>query len=328
MSTHIVEVVPVAMEPHPNADTLSLVKVFGYTCIVRTADWVGIERAAYLPVDSVVPETPEYAFLGGHRRIKAKRLRGIYSEGLLVPAPADSKVGDDVTAVLGIQFYDPDLFKDSKLSGPAPDTAEDPPGLAPKYTDIENLKRHGHLFTDGEEVIATEKIHGANARFTLRDGVLHVGTHRRWVKEGDSMWWQIARNYELKQKLEALESVGDWKDRGVLYGEVFGQVQDLKYGAKLGELFFVAFDFSVGGAYLHQDDFEAMCKEVSLPIAPVLYRGPFALDVLQELAEQPSSIAGGIREGLVVRPVRERITHFGRVVLKLISERYRLRKEA
>lgn len=37
---------------HPNADTLSIVDVFGgYPCIIRTGDFVDGDLAAYVPVD-------------------------------------------------------------------------------------------------------------------------------------------------------------------------------------------------------------------------------------------------------------------------------------
>ena len=80
-STHLVEVVPIRLEPHPNADSLSVVRVFdGYTCCVRTADWVGKTKGAYIPPDSVVDSSrAEFAFLAGHERIKVKKLRGIVS---------------------------------------------------------------------------------------------------------------------------------------------------------------------------------------------------------------------------------------------------------
>jgi len=39
LSTHRVEVVPVSLEKHPNADALSVVRVFGYSVCVRTEDW-------------------------------------------------------------------------------------------------------------------------------------------------------------------------------------------------------------------------------------------------------------------------------------------------
>ncbi|MBM4258012.1 MAG: hypothetical protein FJ147_19230 [Deltaproteobacteria bacterium] len=74
-STHRVEVVPVQLEAHPNADSLSIVRIFdGYTCCVRTADWQDGQLAAYIPPDSVVDSTrPECAFLAGHERIKVRK---------------------------------------------------------------------------------------------------------------------------------------------------------------------------------------------------------------------------------------------------------------
>lgn len=55
MSIFKVEVVPITLEPHPNAETLSVVKVFDYAVCVRTADWKDKLLGAYIPPDSVVP---------------------------------------------------------------------------------------------------------------------------------------------------------------------------------------------------------------------------------------------------------------------------------
>ena len=43
MSEHRVEVVPVVLEQHPNADKLSIVKVRGWQCVVATSDWAGVQ---------------------------------------------------------------------------------------------------------------------------------------------------------------------------------------------------------------------------------------------------------------------------------------------
>ena len=86
-STHRVEVVPITLEPHPNADTLSIVRVFaGYTVCVRTTDWQGRALGAYVPPDSLVDTTrPEFAFLAdgkrARQRIKVKKLRGVAAWG-------------------------------------------------------------------------------------------------------------------------------------------------------------------------------------------------------------------------------------------------------
>ena len=108
LSTHKVEVVPVELELHPNADTLSIVKVFGYTAVVKTEQWKDHRVGAYIPPDSVVPDSPEYAFLNGHFRIKARRYGGVMSQGLLMPVPlGDFQVGDDVAEVMGVTHYVP-----------------------------------------------------------------------------------------------------------------------------------------------------------------------------------------------------------------------------
>jgi RNA ligase (TIGR02306 family) len=358
MSTKMVEVVPVVLEKHPDPETtaLSIVKVGGYTVVARTEDWASVDRAAYVPIDGVLPERPEYAFLGKHRRIKAKKLRGVFSEGLLVPAPADAQLGDDVTAALGVTFFDPDVMDKDGNAGrvtAAPSVPEPPGPPAPRYTDIENIKgKHAPRFEEGEEVVAVEKIHGCNLRATWRldaiedvavedgdprnaienarkrAGRLHVGSHNRWVKEpaeGERMntFWEAAHHANLAHTLHAYEGA-------ILYGEAFGPVQDLKYGRMVVD--FAAFDLwaPVLGRFLDFDDFMTIASFFHIPTAPVVYRGPFDMEKLLALAEEDSTVAhtpGHIREGLVIRPVRERSPH-GRTIAKLISARYRLRKEA
>ena len=80
-STHVVEVVPVTLEPHPNADSLSIVHVWDYTVCVRTEDWRGRPMGAYIPPDSLVDTSrEEFAFLREEgktlHRVRAKRFRG------------------------------------------------------------------------------------------------------------------------------------------------------------------------------------------------------------------------------------------------------------
>src|SRR4051812_4222851 len=132
-STHKVEVVPVRLEKHPNADRLSVVRVFGYQVCTPTAEWLdrpaidaeGARLGAYVPPDSLVPVSrPEFAFLAdkarqdGMARIKAQKLRGVVSFGLLVAAPAGARVGDDVAGLLGVEHYEPPLAGESGRKEP------------------------------------------------------------------------------------------------------------------------------------------------------------------------------------------------------------------
>ncbi len=326
MSTFKAEVVPVSLTPHPNADTLSLVQVYGFTAIVRTADFADRDRAVYIPVDAIVPDRPEFAFLDGHRRIKARKLRGVFSMGLLIAAPDGAEIGDDLTAALGIEKHDPDIIQDRGNpvcveDGPAP------PGLAPAYTDIESLRRYRHLLVEGEPVVATEKIHGANMRATVRDGVLYLGSRTRWKRlDVQHVWTRAAARSGIEEKLRKLPA--GW----VVYGEAYGQVQDLKYGVGDGQIRFRAFDVfdPAAGRYLDYGDMESALLAVGFEMAPVVYAGPLDMAQLEARAEGDSVVAPGqLAEGFVVRPMRERFdAHVGRVILKLHSQRYLLRKGA
>jgi hypothetical protein len=69
--------------------------------------------------------------------------------------------------------------------------------------------------------------------------------------------------------------------------------------------------------------------ELDLPVAPILFRGPWAPE-LAALADGPSTIPGAdnIREGCVVKPlVPRRDPDCGRVILKLVSVDYLERRK-
>jgi len=316
-STHRVEVVPVHLEPHPNADTLSVVRVFdGYTVCVRTADWIGRDIGAYIPPDSVVPDTPEFAFLDGHRRIKVRRLRGIISMGLLVAAPEGSKIGDDVAALMGVTHYDPPL--PISTGG---ESIKPPPGYRPSFG-VESLLRYASVFIPGETVFVSEKIHGANGRFTyLEDGGFFCGSRTEWKEESaDNLWWRALRETQgLRDFLAAHPGV-------TVYGEVYGQVQDLRYGTTKGQVRFAAFDVLVGSEWQDPEPARAMSAPFGLPWVPTIAASvPFELERILELAEGPSLVPGAdhVREGCVVKPIHERTDPtVGRVCLKVVGNGY------
>ena len=318
MSEFKVEVVPVMLEKHPNADSLSIAKVWGYSCIVKTEQFQHLKSAAYCPVDTVVSDQPEFEFLKGKKRIRAMRLRGIYSEGLLIPARPHWQIGNDVTAELGCAKYEePEEIMTQTEN-------ESWPGWMPKYTDIENYKRHSWSIKDKEQVIITCKIHGCCSSYAYHADRFWVCSHRCAKKYDErNMWWKVAEKYDLQNKLKQIPGF-------ILYGEVYGQVQDLKYGAKPGELFFNAFDlYDINKhCYLEHDDFVSRLQSLDIPRVPLLYNGPFFVDLLNLAEGQETAFpdSGHVREGIVIKPIQERREHHGRVIYKFISEGYRLRK--
>ena len=187
-----VEVVTIeGIAPHENADRLELAKVFGYTCVVGINCYKPGHLAVYFPVDSIIPDSlRDLIFYGGKMkpvsRIRAARIRGVVSQGLLVPVPKIKQyimdkaatitggmsikkphweVGKDLTVALGVTKHDPDTDIPSHYKANAVKTRRLNHPEFKKYTKIQHLKRYGDFaFDTGDPVIVTEKIHGRNFR--------------------------------------------------------------------------------------------------------------------------------------------------------------------
>ena len=321
LSTHKVEVVPVNLEPHPNADTLSIVRVFGgYPCIVRTADWQDGALGAYVPPDSVVDVgRPEFAFLAKgtktRHRIRAVKLRGVQSMGLLIKAPPSTVPGDDVAAHFGVEHYEPEM-KGACTGGEA-ESAPSALAAVSRY-DVDSLRRYRHVFQDGEPVQVTEKIHGANSRFSCVNGRMWCGSRSEWKRESaDNLWWRVMR------ATPAIEEFCRDCPGYVLFGETYGWVQSLHYGLPKGRVRFAAFDvLTAHGQFLPADHYRNRLGDYGVPMVPLLNQIPFDFDGVCRLAEGPSTVPGAdhIREGCVVKPFMERWHQScGRVILKVVG---------
>lgn len=211
-STHVCEVIPVKLESHPNADSLSLCSIFdgGYTCILRTEDWQGINKAVYVPPDSLCDTTrPEFSFLASEKRlyevegrkvyarIKARKLRGIVSFGLCVPCSDESVLGEDYAEKLGIIHFAPEEHESLKQKGINLSGGETEP--APNchfvHYDVDSLRRYRNLINEGEMVVCTEKADGENSRFVYHNGKQYCGSRNQWKRE-----WTTKPNYEEIEK--------------------------------------------------------------------------------------------------------------------------------
>jgi RNA ligase (TIGR02306 family) len=321
-SVRIVEVGPVMK--HPNADSLSITEVEGgYPCIIRTGEFVEGDKAIYIPVDSVVPDTEEFSFLK-KKRIEAMRLRGIFSMGLLRPIPESlsaASIGQDVSAALNIIKFVSAGPNGQPILGGECEASPDHFKFV-KYSEHLPLRANKKLLLEGEDVVVTEKIHGCNARF-VHDGVrLWIGSRSQVkVNDGCNVWSRVAQNLNLAERLAEAP-------HKIFFGEVFGQVQDLKYGVQgLDFRVFDVYDLKTH-TYL---DFSCAIEETSkvgLTWVPLLYEGSWSVENILALAEGPSTIPGAknVREGFVVRPKTERCVHAGRVCLKYHGEGYLTRK--
>lgn len=189
---------------HPNADRLSLLKIFGFTAIAAKREdgshrYSKGDSVVYVPEGAIVPEfllrqgfwdeTKNAGILAGKNgdRVKSIRLRGIFSQGILFPVlrdypdgeingvgylvneRGDERVvvpGDDVADFLGITKYEPPV--PVAMAGEVTSLF----GVPFKF-DFESIQRLPDLFEDGEEVEVSEKIHGTQLQVGYIPGLNH-----------------------------------------------------------------------------------------------------------------------------------------------------------
>lgn len=334
MSNHAVTVIAPVLEPHPNADSLSVVRIGGFTVCTRTDDWPPGQLAAYITPDSLVDtDRPEFGFLrpateaeackvlytakstrgigsgpvGTYYRVTVRKLRGVPSMGLLVPAPAGAQVGDDVADQLGVLWYDPPVNTDEAVSGPLIHV--------PVY-DVENLRHDLQALAGCGELVVTEKLHGANARYTFWDGEFYCGSKAQWKAPG-SLWHRAIAGTRVEELCREYPGA-------VVYGEVYGPVQSLRYGLQTPRL--AIFDIRSRGAWDSWGPLQYAAAYYGLELVPqVSGPGRYTVDELLELAEGPSLVPGAnhLREGVVVRAAIEATLADGtRALRKVVSNAY------
>lgn len=299
----------------------------------------------YVGLDGTVPEK--------RRRITVRKFRGEWSEGLLLPICRCSacRVGDDVSERLGITHYDPDKGKESaadnetfrsnkkkrfprtlkgwfffllhKLTGKSfaqGSYTDNETGIDMPVFDVDALKNYRGAFDPEEEVELTEKIHGSNARFVFRDDHMYAGSRTQWKAENANCIWRNVLKAQpwIEEWCRAHPGFGLYGEVTPMHGEKF------QYGSKEPQLF--AFDIRTPeGIWLGRCETDTRIKrEVHFKVitVPLLWTGKFK-DIPWELADGQTAVPGakGIREGFVIRPVRERhVRGLGRLILKVVSK--------
>jgi RNA ligase (TIGR02306 family) len=141
-------------------------------------------------------------------------------------------------------------------------------------------------------------------------------------------WYWLPWSFESVQNL--LIDLGKEHKQVILYGETFGNVQFLKYNRD-NAIDFRAFDLFIDGTWVDYDEFKNICDSYGVPTVPLLARIPFSLEKVRELSEGQTMLneATHIREGVVVKPVKERVDYETlrgrRVILKYVSDTYLLK---
>ena len=331
---------------HPNADKLELAIVKGWQCIIQKNSYKVNDLVIFIQPDTIVPETLikqfNLEFLRKNGRVGVVKLRGVVSYGLIIDNYLNLKEGTEVSTILGLTKYEQlDVYEAGQPGQRKTSRKKLNPHFF-KYCDIENSKNYPDLFSEEDEVVVTEKIHGAN----FRCGWLK----RKQTNWFDRIWAKMFGEYEFVYGSRTVQISGNVNYKGFygtdvyghvankhtmaiycksypdyeFFGEVYGpKIQDLNYGRK--EIDLILFDIkdTVTERYLDWDEFNAIMTRLFLPSAPVLYRGKFNKDKILSLATGNSILdKTQIKEGVVVKTVVEKSSKIGRTVSKYINPDY------
>ena len=366
------------MVKHDNADSLSIYNVpdSSYNIVIKTSDWENYDGlVAWIEPDSLVPTNlSEFMFLasdakftrdsirgiGTYARVRAKKLRGYQSYGILVPLNPESglKEGDDCWEYLKLGHYEPVQGKASfggikgLISG---EIAVAPKVIAPVYGVEKFMKIGKHVLQEGELVNWTLKLNGESYRTVYHDGEFYCGSHYTWKKEystppiinKDSLIRQYGEE-KAKEVCEKLENKfanfkssqskwwkvfreNEWLEKfcrdnpdTIVYGELIGGLAKFKYGLKPEEISVRVFDLMKDGQWLTYNKARDIGKDLKW-VRTLKENAPFSfaetIDFIENMPSYDNSPM--FEEGVVLIPKEERVhPKHGRVKLKLINPKY------
>lgn len=355
------------ISPIEGADRIEVAEMTGkgWRVVVSKGEFQEGDRAVYFEIDSALPpDDSRYAFLrerclrrfvskSGNVlreviRIKTVKLRGVISQGLLIPIRPnypelnDSTIGNDVTEYLGVEHYDEVKESLAPLTGSNPISADAmgkfPSDWIPK-TDEERIQNLTDFFDTmkGRKFEVTEKNDGTSVTMFYSptiDAENPFGVCSRNLRlkpeTADGavpLAWQIAKKLDVEAKIMAAN--GSANTELAFQGELVGPgINKNRDGYKDFEWhIFKVYDIKAQ-KFLLPIETRFICKAVGLEHVPVIEEEKAVFDEFTNVDDllkyaEGKTAHGNEREGLVFKSVDEPYRTF-----KAVSNRYLIKVES
>jgi RNA ligase (TIGR02306 family) len=301
--------------PIEGADKIEQVFAGSWSCVAqkdkhKVGDFVIVATTDAVIPEDLAEELQVTSYLRKGNRVRTVKLKGVYSECLIIPASFAKKFsfdklfeGKDMMGDMGIYKYEPPI-KQITLGGGRKIRYQDNPNFHVYYK-FPNIKNVPEMFKEDNIVEVTRKIHGTNARYgivkkkklSLIDRIklffgnpwieyeFVYGSHN--VEKGSDsqgyystdVWKEIAEKYNIKEKLWEYVKTFDFHPEllgngVILYGEIFGKGIQKGYEYGLDEILFAGFDVKVNDQYLSPEEaFNVITSDLTLEYVPILYVG-------------------------------------------------------
>ena len=263
--------------PHSNADALMIGKVGSYQVVVQKGLYVDGDEIVFAPEKSILSgdiktEFEKYLVGPNKDRVKAVRLRGEISSGIIIPKHLlpnleQFEIGEDIHEFLGIEHYEPPI--PTQLAGKV--KTFDMPHIG--QHDCEHVGVYVNELFQGERVVLSEKIHGsqfilAHNLDTSETIISSKGMLKKGLvleEEDTNTYWIAAKNDQIVEKIKT------HFDSGVV--QVFGEVIPVQKGYDYGQTKPTTriFDIRVNGKSIPYDKVPEDFSNLWVPIIFVVH---------------------------------------------------------
>ena len=337
----------------PGADNIELVMVNGWMAITKKGEYKEGDLVVVATTDAVIPQKLSddmgvTGYLRKGQRVRTVKLRGVYSECLIIPTKYIPGYGDqyyegmDMMEKMGITKYEPPVKTVQLSVGGRKIKYHQNPNFHVYYK-FPNQKNVPDMFNEEDEVVITRKLHGTNARYgivrkkklSLWDRVKKLfgnqwaafeyvyGSHN--VEKGSDsqgfydtdVWKTVANQYDIRGKLwdhvkDTYEPY-DLTEGVVIYGEIYGAGIQKNYEYGLTDVKFAGFDVEVDGLYQPYVNETVHFECLQLPQVELLYQGNWSKE------EQDKYVFNNFIEGT-------KVPHEGIVVKSVTGDRRKVSK--
>lgn len=214
--------------PIAGADNIELAIVDGWQCVVKKGEFRAGDPGLYFEIDALLPDSDaRFAFLAKHGvkrnpdgrtgyRLRTVRLRGVLSQGLLLPMRdfpeivPDDEYAEALDDQLGVVKWEPHVS--AALGG---NPRGNFPAFVPK-TDQERIQNATFILGDENLYEVTLKLDGSSMTVYHRDGEMGVCSRNINLQEDEgNTFWAVARMLNLPERIAAL---GNFAVQGELMG--------------------------------------------------------------------------------------------------------------
>lgn len=307
------------------ADRIQCAIVRGYKSVIKKGEYQVGDTCVFIEPDTILPDKPWSSFLKDKNRpdkpirLRATRFRGCVSQGLIISTrelngDSSGVEGDDVTELLGVTKYEKPI--PVQLMGEV--KGNFPTSIIPK-TDEPRYQICKGFLDECQHFYATMKLDGTSVTFLWLNDEFTVCSRNLIMKDGDTAYWNIARKYDIMNKLPKHLAI---------QGEIVGEkIQGNPIGIKGLEFYvFNVYDMQTH-SYLDFNGFKKTFEYLNLPNVPILEGVDCSSwEALQEFSNNLKYPNGKPAEGIVIRSddIEYSFACSGRPSCKVISETFLL----